>query len=1151
MSLPRDFHAARAHPEPPVKTRRSTTTLGFALLLAVCPLARAAPATLSGRVVDAAGAGVAEARVAAVPTADWSSHCRELLEGAVGTARSPEVFYAVFRQLLSDAESFPATRSDVRGDFRLNELEPGEYRLFVEHPRFPSSERLVHVDPRRERPLEIALHRGTTITGRIVDDRGKPVPGASVETIVVDFLPRESKSGAWMLRVLQGVLEGRVTVSRRARSGADGTFELAGLDPVYYDLVARSEGFARTHRNRVAAGSARVTIELDRGIELSGTVVGPAGRIEGARVEWQRTIEKGKLRYEHLLDEPSSTESGPSGAFRFGGLEPGKWVLRVLTPEHAVWEQELVLPGEALDHIRLEEAWSISGHVLSPDGLPVEGARVWVPRFRGEVDARARDFGSTPLALVETVSDASGHFTLTNLSSGKHPIVAFTESYPEGRLEDVEAGTRGAIVRLERGLVVTGRVLDAEDGEPVAGMNVRFGVKSKIIHVGTSDEQGNFRVAGIPGEDGKPPGRSTLAVRVQGSHYEPLSRNVAAEEASGQRPLQLRVTRRPAVSGRVVDEHGQPIAGARVALDVAGIPEVFLLLGGHALQPAYTADDGAFRLLLFEGQGPGQPLDVVASHPRFASMRTPVGKLDGTGNLPAIEVTLSRGVEIRVEVADEAGAPVAGARLRIRGKVHLEGPLASLYAEFNQDRYDGVAYTDSRGEHVFARFGDGTYELEAVAVGYSPYRVDDLKVGTQGVTHKVVPQRGRSIGGRIVDENDLPLVGVEVVGFREADLPARFARDDKLLRQARGNAEARTDADGHYRLENLEDGSYAVAARHPEYDIACKIGVDGAEDVGDLVLTRRAEVYGQIRAGDTGRPLVKFQAQLTKAPTERHFPMEESPQRFEHREGLFVFPGVKPDRYDFRVEVDGYAPFAKRIDVLKGQSVELDVVLQPASTLRGVVEDASTRRPIDAVRLRLRKERSEEEKKAAKAGGGLAGFLSMGKNAAKPLEVKTGPDGAFAFGGLGEGVYLLRAFHDYYRLPERQREVSFEVAAVQSQETVLRLEAVGRLRGKIADLESESKKSIYLLVVDHYAESYDWSKSADSPTRVRAVLDRKSGECGPFQLAPGRYVLGVQKRTRRRGELKGDPVPVGEATVSAGETLIIEAFAPEPFRRRD
>ncbi|WP_428268022.1 carboxypeptidase regulatory-like domain-containing protein [Haliangium sp.] len=151
-----------------------------------------------------------------------------------------------------------ARTSTTRGEFHLSELPPGRHDLTVRGPGF--SDRVisgVEVQPGADTDLgALTVEPGRTITGRVVDDSGRPVPNADI--IVARRLLSD---GNKLTGSLGPGLDEQLGV-RRSRSDGDGRFLLPGIGAGRLVLVAEHAEHGRSPAQTITPGRADLDLEL-------------------------------------------------------------------------------------------------------------------------------------------------------------------------------------------------------------------------------------------------------------------------------------------------------------------------------------------------------------------------------------------------------------------------------------------------------------------------------------------------------------------------------------------------------------------------------------------------------------------------------------------------------------------------------------------------------------------------------------------------------------------------------------------------------------------------------------------------------------------------------------------------------------------------
>lgn len=287
-------------------------------------------------------------------------------------------------------------------------------------------------------------------------------------------------------------------------------------------------------------------------------------------------------------------------------------------------------------------------------------------------------------------------------------------AYPgnQGRPQSQPPSERGSL---------SGRVVDAASGEPIAGARVMIGRTSRTDNakLATSDSAGGFLAGGLP------PG--TYIVSASHNEY-PGALNLAqagarVEVRAGKETTGITVNLKPAgtISGVVLDDGGEPLAQCGVAL--LPVP-----LGGPAPPEAgrvSTDDKGRFRL---ESVAPDRysvvvtcEQDLPAEH--ILDLVGPSGfepgetwqrtfYQNGTTRSDAAEVSVASGAEVNLEFRLKS-VPVH----TIRGTVTLAPGLSWATAPEIRLAPEGPDTGDSLEWTDYLNVETGTFRFEMIPPG--------------------------------------------------------------------------------------------------------------------------------------------------------------------------------------------------------------------------------------------------------------------------------------------------------------------------------------------------------------------------------------------------------------------------------------------------
>lgn len=598
-------------------------------------------------------------------------------------------------------------------------------------------------------PLEIRVPNAREV--RVIVTRlrdGAPIPDASIE----DF------SGHLF-----------------AVTDANGVAVVAAGDPGPTFLRARRSGYAATLVT-LRAGAHEVAVALADGARLTGRVVDETG----APLMDATLIVSGDAGILGVVS------SGPDGAFAFDDLADADHQVQA---GHAASSEEIVratvrpgtpcvltIPRSARTETAVSPPPSPARLVVvtavGPDGRPVHEAvlRAW---SKGKLLTTDRIWAR--IGRVIHPGTDGGRVEVSN------PRDEFGRPLPyaPGSATFEPDATR-VEVRLTGGLVLEGRVVTADDGRPLPGIEVGVirrsdvrtfdsaGMFSDTLATTRTDRDGRFVLRSLPDDPDL-----RLVARGALPWILPMPRPVRA----GEPDVVVEMTRalRPTVT--VLDPDGAPLAQVEVRVESVPRRSVNRTWTGR------TDDEGRARL------GPLDPALVYALHVdvgrRIDSVPTDVEPW-----LPRDEtIRLRRGVPVQVRAVDETGRAI-GASVSI--------PL-SAGSSFVMESATGVV--------DLPRQPPGPLRLHVSSPGFVPAWVDlDVRDPPTPVTVRLRP--GRDLRIRLTGPGPHPpsLVVTSVDGRSGAEVDAGGSAVVRGLDPAgryRIWAPAATDADG-YVLETIQ-----------------------------------------------------------------------------------------------------------------------------------------------------------------------------------------------------------------------------------------------------------------------------------------------------------------------------------------------------------
>jgi protocatechuate 3,4-dioxygenase beta subunit len=550
-------------------------------------------------------------------------------------------------------------------------------------------------------------------------------------------------------------------------------------------------------------------------------------------------------------------------------------------------------------------------------------------------------------------------------------------------------------------LSIGGTVVDPA-GNPIAGAAVElvYDFSAVISRAQEADVRGSFTTEAdgrfyfsaetCPGCGLNYAERYVLRVR----HNDYAVERVSGVEVRDPRSENRTIMLSPAacvVMGFCRDVNGAPVAGAEVRVYDLNVSSTDP--DGSVERSSTTAGDGSFAV---KNVKPGLK-KIWAVRSGYASTGRPTQSL--TADKPELRVDFSMrpGHAISgVLVAQDTGLGVTGAYVTVKPTrlgSKANDPVARKMAEAERRRGGGVDPTSI--EEMRRAAADGAS------------KEDMLRIQREA---KEAAMRRRTEGGREAAEH-VDGESTETDADRKEHFEA--ARRSQEIAAQQQNMQLtslsfRTDAEGRFKADGLEEGAYQITVNAPGY---MPPPIQSAETGGEAVsfsLVPNARILGRVVDEESGQPIAAFTVGLSPtadgATVPYHMKKPFGPPK--SQDGSFEYVDVRPGTYFLIAEATGFAG-GRSEQIVIGQSERregVEIKLSRGATVRGKVVDAQGKTVADAT-VTL-------EAASATTGPGAAFmniFTSQLRRDVK--ETRTLPDGTYRLPNILDGRYTLKVRH--------------------------------------------------------------------------------------------------------------------------------------------
>jgi beta-lactamase regulating signal transducer with metallopeptidase domain len=354
---------------------------------------------------------------------------------------------------------------------------------------------------------------------------------------------------------------------------------------------------------------------------------------------------------------------------------------------------------------------------------------------------RAADNGASYPSVFQTINTWGGARTVTDSRVTSLEVLS---ALPDG-ITDLPKDRSGEFVARNASPVMHGTLaltfIDSDGTKPVASVPADVGINMAAVQHLTADAGGKLTVT-LPQEEIK-----YLSIRVKASGFAPHWIEWRKYGDPLQLPASYTVKLFPSapVSGKVIDEQGRPIPGAKVEVTTTTGPHRWSVFhdGVYASGLIETDSNGAWTY-------PDAPVKIEnltygISKPGFQGANSYALNYDALRNGSCVAI-LKRGIQFTGHVQDAAGNPVTNCHLTI-GKDRWGTDLPT-------------ADTGTDGNFTFNDLSAVKDWLTAEAPGCQPYAVQISLPLSQPLNISLQP--GLVLRVKVLHEDGTPAAGLEV-----------------------------------------------------------------------------------------------------------------------------------------------------------------------------------------------------------------------------------------------------------------------------------------------------------------------------------------------------------------------------------------------------
>jgi beta-lactamase regulating signal transducer with metallopeptidase domain len=341
-------------------------------------------------------------------------------------------------------------RADEHGHYEARGLSLDPHHFVVLCPGYRRSYRLLDTSLRPEAELDIRCERGGKVFGKVVDERGRPMPGALCGHVT-------SGHGSAIVAMFERCDEKGECVWDGAPYGQ--SLSLDAIAPGY-----KWEGKEVTVTED--SGAAHIVFKLKR--ESRRNMSGPTRTVSGVvRTSDGKAVSGAKVRlyFDFKQSRRLETTTDAGGRFALRRVPDGIGYMMATARGHSPAFASIIRQGNLDGDLVLDSGRTVRGTVQDSNGRPLEGVMV-LPVAAASIERHCTE---PWVWQLHTLTDRNGRFELTNLPKDgfRYDFCLYSEGEIPSRT-DLQDNT---VVTLPGSGAFRGRVIDPE-GKPVRDFRI-------------------------------------------------------------------------------------------------------------------------------------------------------------------------------------------------------------------------------------------------------------------------------------------------------------------------------------------------------------------------------------------------------------------------------------------------------------------------------------------------------------------------------------------------------------------------------------------------------------------------------------------------------------------------------------------------------